>query len=156
MTHATGYFAVWSFAFAILGTPFGADAATIGTCTPSKVRYVIENGGSVASTNSLYLRVPGMKTTIFQGGTVAKCVIVLFSAGIATNTIVSIRVVQDGTKTALPSAEIFVHENNTTEARSRTFIFPNVAPGRHEIEIQYKTDQQSLLTQPNMVVYYIP
>lgn len=140
-----------------IGAPAdGNAAATTFNCSPSKASIVMAPGGIVNDTATAFVAVPGGTTIFTQGGTAKSCVIVVFSAGVATNGLLAIRAVLDAAVMANPSIATFIAQNNTEEARSRTFIFKNVAPGPHSIAIQYQTTAATILGSTHLIVHYAP
>jgi hypothetical protein len=140
-----------------IGAPADGNAGTtVIDCSPSKTRIVMAPGGIVNDTAAAFVAVPGATTIFTQGGTAKSCVIVVFSAGVATNGLLAIRAVLDAAVVANPSIATYISQNNTEEARSRTFIFKNVAPGAHDITIQYSTNAATILGSTHLIVHYAP
>lgn len=142
-------------------------AATGGTCSPTKVKFLASDAAQFTTTSTNFANVGQGGFAFTQGGTTASCVLVSLSAGsFATGTSPStpapltVRVMLDGTTPALPNEVNFSDGADTgNQARSFDFIFPSVAPGAHTIRVQIKTNADALLVdlnRHNIVVQYAP
>jgi hypothetical protein len=133
-------------AFAAIGaaflalTPVVATAAapppTIAYCNPPGKGKFITYVASEATTSPTFVNIP--KThLIFNQGTIAGCVIVRFTASMqaaATGDMV-VRALLDNATTAYPSSFSFGSADVT--GATIEFIFLNVAPGIHHINMQF-------------------
>jgi hypothetical protein len=77
-----------------------------------------------------------------QGGAGPSCVVVRFSAeagaSLSPNAVV-VRARLDSVTSAVPDGVVFGVSEDYQVARSYEFIFPNVAPGRHVVKMQFRS-----------------
>jgi hypothetical protein len=123
-----------------------ASAATkTVSCSPTKLKILSSTPTLDFSTNStIFVDVPESTLSFVQGGSVASCVIVRFSAEVSSkDNGLSVRPLLDVSTVALPSSvgfggmECIPTVGCTTRAHSFEFVFPHVAPGTHLLRMQY-------------------
>jgi hypothetical protein len=127
-----------SFLFATFA-PAPATAGTAVSCNPAPARLKALVGSAfVADTNSATFVNLGQTRVLFTQAT-AGCVIVRFSAEASTTgSGMLVRAILDSVDVALPAQVHFaVNDGSPGVARSYEFIFPNVAPGTHEVRMQF-------------------
>ena len=144
-----------------------AAAATIGTCSPTRVKFLASDVAFFTTSSTTFVNVGQGAVNFTQGGTQPSCVIVSLSANSfavghspSTPAPLTVRIMMDGTTPALPNEVDFSDGNDTgNQVRSFDFIFPSVAPGEHTIRVQIKTTSDSLsadLNRHNIVVQFAP
>lgn len=136
-------------------------AATAVNCTaPTKLRAIIAETGLTSFTNSQTFRnIPQTLVSFTQGGAVASCVIVRFSAEAGANGagfIMEVRAILDGVTEALPISVRF--GEGTEVARFYEFIFKQVAPGAHTLRMQFRSNNgvSTFVSNRTTVVLYAP
>jgi hypothetical protein len=130
-----------SLAVAALLPVAAAADPTAGSCSPTAVHYVASGGGTFQTVSSSYVDLPQARVIFHQGGSKPSCVLVRFSAdpkaGNFTN--MGFRVLLDGAQAGLPfEAQISDGIDVAPSARRFTFIFANVAPGAHSVQMQHQ------------------
>jgi hypothetical protein len=136
--------AAWFPGAALATTVFGllaASAATSGACKPTSIKYLASELGHQSSSTT-FVSVPEAVVGFVQGGNVASCVIVRFSASTYAEgpARVIIRARLDNVTDAVPAEITFSGDDGTSaNAHAYDFIFPNVTPGRHSVRIQYRS-----------------
>jgi hypothetical protein len=119
----------------------GFSAVVIGKCQPNEVKYAVSSSRSGTESRT-YVNIPEATIRFAQGGTIPSCVIVYFSSEaqgtFGANSIV--RALLDDMTPGLPR-EIQFAADDTVQPATRTaiFIFPNVSPGAHRLQMQYRT-----------------
>jgi hypothetical protein len=118
-----------------------------GKCIPTEQKY--RSTQVQTSTNSTkYVLVPSSKFRFRQDSKKAKCVLVHVSAMAGTDSDQSLHiraVIDGGLAEAEPGTVLLVHEIPAPVQRAVTFIFPSVAPGKHIIELQYKSSDGGIV-----------
>jgi hypothetical protein len=165
-TYRSTFIAAGLLAAAFVSGPAFA-AATIGTCSPSRVKFLASDVAFFTTSSTTFVNVAQGAVKFTQGGTQPSCVIVSLSANSfavgnspATPAPLTVRIMMDGTTPALPNEVDFSDGNDGgNQARAFDFIFPSVAPGEHTIRVQIKTNSDSLsadLNRHNIVVQFAP
>lgn len=127
-------------------SPVAAPAApTNGTCRPVQVKFSASSLADSTTSSGIFTNIPETQVAFTQGGAVASCVLVRFSAstyGADAIDVIDVRAFLDNATAALP-ASIGVRGENDVTGYPRTFefIFPSVAPGSHVLRMQYKSEK---------------
>jgi hypothetical protein len=133
-----------SLAAIMLLTAGAAQANVFGRCAPNKTTYLASDTG-VSTTSTTYVDVSNGTVRFLQGGTGPSCVVVEFSAATAVmNNVLYVRAlildIGAGTPTeAIYGGDAFEDGNLHYGAHAMAFVFPNVAPGRHFVQMQMRT-----------------
>jgi hypothetical protein len=153
-------------ALATLATvTFGYSQTTTGTCSPSAVKYIVNNNGNAVSTSTSFTNIDGATLGFTQGGNSPSCVLVLFSGAAASNpsTTMFLRATLDGQTISLPAQiQFFLNVSDPHilyfEARAANFTFPSVTPGTHRIRMQFMSGDGGFvqLTNTTLIVHYAP
>jgi GTPase SAR1 family protein len=129
----------------MVGTAIAASLFLVGpaaagkSCVAGKIRH--RTASDTVSTDTDTLKnVPDTRIRFTQGGNGNGCVVVRFSgvASASDPNWIALRVVMDGNVIGEPGQVQF--EGSTfviARARSFEFVFPNVAPGKHTIVVQW-------------------
>jgi hypothetical protein len=125
--------------------PAAAKSKTVN-CSPTTLTILTSTIIPYSNTKSTtYVDIPEATVSFKQGGTVASCVIVRFSAAASSNADgVTIRPLLDVSTTALPveiplaGMECIPTVGCTTRSHSFEFVFPHVAPGKHLLRMQFE------------------
>lgn len=116
------------------------EAAVKGRCVTSATKFM--------TSATAHFTAPAQFTTVpdtqvaFRQKPSRSCVIVRFSADVfaQSNRVMLIRAVLDGTTFAEPGTVTFTAGTpSVSEARSFEFVFPNVARGKHEIYLEWRS-----------------
>jgi hypothetical protein len=131
-------------AVALMASPAAAlDPATLGSCSPTKIKFVASDELRFRTTSQSYVDLPQASISFTQGGRKASCVLVRFSANANGNRNMGFRAMLDGTQAALPyEGQISDGADKGPNARRFTFIFASVTPGVHNVKIQYQMTSQ--------------
>src|SRR6185312_1195308 len=80
-----------------------------------------------------------------QGGNTAGCVTLSVSAEVTApgGSAMEMRAVLDSGVEASPGPVLFTEEDNAFHSRAFTFLFTNVAPGAHRVDIQFRNAGES-------------
>lgn len=142
---------IGALAAALLLTPvFGGDAALAANtklaCAPTKSKAAFSD--SYRNTTSVTF-VPLAETggNFVQKGSKPGCVMVRFDGYVATsaaNTVFVISATIDG-ETIFP-AELQLTAGPFFEPRAWTYLIPNVAPGKHRIRFQFRSNNGNTVT----------
>ena len=122
-------------------TPAAAPADT-GACSPAKVKYNASLFANSPTTSTSFVNIPDASISFTQGGTKASCVVVRFSAEshVQGADSVVVRAYLDKTTSAIPAEIIYSSGDGfNTNAHAFEYIFPDVAPGHHVVNMQYKS-----------------
>lgn len=133
--------------------PDGSQAATpqaavSGGCTDvTKTNYKTDNEINKSTSSTGFVNVPNSSVSINQGGTGSSCVIVNFTAETFApgDALMQIRARLDSSVTAAPGVVQLSGDDdengNGDWSRSHAFIFifPSVAPGWHNVRIQFRS-----------------
>ena len=126
-------------------TPATAPAAPVKfACSPTKMAgsASVLNGSTTTSQFPAFVNIPQAVVSFTQGGVVASCVIVRFSAQTyapAGRSIV-VRAFLDNATTAVPAwIEYSGNDASDNHARSYDFVFPSVAVGAHLVCMQFSS-----------------
>lgn len=156
---------------AMIGTLLAASATsaapTIGSCSPTMVKFIASDPTFFQTTSTTFVNLPQSAVNFTQGGTGPSCVIVSVSAvpdAVAssppTPAPMTVRVMLDGTTAALPNEVDFSDGADTgNQVRSFDFIFPSVAPGAHNVRVQFKASPDAGFTdmnRHNVIVQFAP
>jgi hypothetical protein len=119
----------------------GFSAVVIGNCQPTEVKYAASSSDS-STESQKFLNVREASISFAQGGTNPSCVIVHFSGesrgGFGASIV--LRPLLDGATLGLPEEMQFAaNDANHYTARTVIFIFQNVLPGTHRLDMQYKS-----------------
>ena len=111
-----------------------------GSCSPSRIRFKTSDV-SVSTTSTLFQVVPDTRVKFRQHGTNASCVIVHYSAmAYAVDPRwIRMRVVLDHAFIAEPGLIQFDGSAVLSKVRSFDFVFPSVAPGKHDIAVHWES-----------------
>jgi hypothetical protein len=151
----------------LLGTslviPMGsrAKAAVIGNCTPAKVAFSASATDGSQSTSPTFSNIPEATVAFIQGGSTASCVIVHFTSmdAVGANGQLFVRAVMDHGIVGLPELfQIMALGNDFSQTNTAIFIFPSVAPGKHQVRMQFSSPNGQLVSvgRHNTVVNYSP
>jgi hypothetical protein len=140
-------------------TSIAVAAPTVVVCQPTKVKAAASGLGVCVSSTS-FATIPETSINFVQGGAGASCVIVLFTAEAATLTASGgmwVRALLDGTTTGLPAGVQFKN-GDVIASQAASFIFPSVAPGSHNIKMQWerKPGSDACVGPHNTIVHYAP
>jgi hypothetical protein len=131
-----------------------------GTCMPTKIAFVASTASANNST-ATYINVPESLVYFVQGGTKPSCVIVQFFASENANgTGLYLRAMLDGVTPGLPNEAPVARDSDPySHSVAGTFIFNAVAPGAHNIKLQFHTsgNANGIIGGPyNIIVSYAP
>lgn len=139
-----------------------AQAAAVSSqCNPDPSAVALKASSLFHSTSSTtYVNIPEGSVGFKQGQ--RGCVIVIFSgvSGNATGLFFVQAVI--GGVVGLPANNRWSGNDNIggvfLRMRSGTYVFPNVPPGRHRVQMQYRVDSGIgfFETGHNLIVYYVP
>jgi hypothetical protein len=137
------------------------NALSVGTCQPAKVKFSASDRDQNITTSTTFINLPEAAITFTQGGTKASCVIVYFTGMVAVgaNGQLFVRAIMDGSDVGLPELfQIIALSNNFSHTHTASFIFPSIAPGSHQVRIQYSSGngQQVIIGRHNTVANYAP
>jgi hypothetical protein len=142
----------------VLASGTAAPAAITATCGVLANKAIASNLLS-PSNNTIFKAMTETTVTFVQGGTAPGCVMVHFSAEVVSGSPV-IRAVLDGTTMGQPNeVELDTHNPTNITARSFLFIFTGVAPGRHNVRIEFRgqfAGESTQVRRKNTVVMYTP
>jgi hypothetical protein len=116
--------------------PIAASAA-VNNCGGLTNLKVVTIGGTQSTTSKSFVNMPGSTVTVDPN--VSSCLVVDLSAqmrAVAPKTI-RVRVTLDGPKVAFPASADFRTSEQSYDARSAMFVFPNVTAGHHTINVQF-------------------
>ncbi len=123
-------------------------AVTTGGCGAlTKINYKSDDNINYFTSSSSFVDVPNSTVTFGQGGTTSGCVIVTFTAEAFApgNRLLQVRAILENSVVAAPGNVQFSgdddEEGDDRWARSHafTFIFPSVAPGLHNVRMQFRS-----------------
>ena len=123
-------------------------AVTTGGCGAlTKINYKSDDNIDYFTSSSSFVDVPNSTVTFGQGGTTSGCVIVTFTAEAfaPSERLLQIRAILENSVVAAPGNVQFSgdddEDSNGRWARSHafTFIFPSVAPGLHNVRMQFRS-----------------
>ena len=138
-----------SFAVLLMGAAV-ADAATTGACSPTKTNYLATDSPGAVGSTTVFSDIAEGTLTFTQGGTSRSCVIVQFFADTQVqNNTIYVRPLLDGNVGTPQEARYLSVLNFEGGARSMAFVYASVAPGKHTIRIQFRTDS----TANNIAIY---
>ena len=144
------------------GAPKSSSAApTIFSCSSTKVKGSASNLEHFVPPGS-FRNVVEANVTFAQGGTKASCVIVQFWSRLNANpgADIAVRAMLDAaTPGGLPASVVLTRgEEGIARAHTFVFVFTNVAPGVHSVQIQAKaSDGQGVVVgQHTTTVNYAP
>jgi hypothetical protein len=126
-------------------------------CSPTKMSIAASTKVGNDRTSTTFGNIPEAVVSFTQGK--AGCVVVRFSAVTFTaNDGVKVRAVMDGHVQAVPPEVYYSTFNAGTAARSYDFVFANVAPGTHRINMQYRSNDGDQVTihEHTTIVQYAP
>ena len=120
----------------------GATPTTVAReCGPLRVKTLVSNAPFTLQPANTYTALPRTAVNFTQGGANANCVIVHFTVqlNLGSNGEIRVRAVLDGNPPLGPPEWIMNRESGDQGfgPRSFTFLFPSVAPGAHQVRIQY-------------------
>jgi len=148
-------------AFAAILSPLAALAEpTVGSCSPAHLKFMASDPLRFRLTSQSYVDLPQARVVFHQGGRVASCVLVRFSAnanGAQGN--FAVRALVDGVTTALPNEVTLTDTADVGPAARRfTFVLPSVTPGPHSVTIQYRrlNGTMSDMNAHNTIVWFAP
>jgi hypothetical protein len=138
-----------------------AKAPTVGVCKPTKTKFLASSAPESVITSASFKNIPESAVAFIQGGNVASCVIVLFSAEgwSPVGNYLMVRAMLDGTTAALPDEIRFTGDDpNLYRTHTMSFIFPSVAPGTHTVRMQFRSTEavRAELGQHNTIVQFTP
>jgi len=123
-------------------------AVLSGGCSDAnKINYKSDDSINKSTFSSSFVDVPNSAVLFTQGGAVASCVIVTFTAEAFApgSRLLQIRARLDNSVTAAPgNVQLSGDDDEDGDgrwARSQafTFIFPSVAPGPHNVRMQFRS-----------------
>lgn len=114
-------------------------AAASGVCKTTKTHFKVTKEGAT-TTSTTYSELPRSRIRFTQGGKNKGCVIVRLSALPRADYIMEVRAVLDETKLGKPdSVELEYDSPGYLSPRGFEFVFTNVAPGKHQAWIEWRT-----------------
>jgi|GEM_PF-4212268 len=140
------------------GPPLAAPI--VGSCQPARVKFVSEL--NERSTSSLsFVNMPGTTINFIQGGASNSCVIVDFSADVATGSgtkMVVAATLDNVLGGANPNSRQFVADSQLFQSHAGSFIFTAVAPGAHTVRIKWRSQTGVLVVVvgSNTIVHHAP
>ena len=152
-------FAAATLMGALLPVTVHADPV-VSACAPTGIKFIASEALPFAANSGDYANLPQANISFRQGGRQASCVVVRFSAaanGHGGNLLV--RALLDGAETGLPFEMIVSDFRDIGPAARRfTFVFPNVAPGRHTVTIQHRVINAPMAETNghNTIVWFAP
>lgn len=148
-------------AFAAVLSPAAAPADPVGgSCSPRTVKFVASEPLHFRTSSQTYIDLPQARVGFRQGGRMASCVLVRFSAMPQANRNMGFRALLDDTEAALPyEGQISDGADVAPAARRFIFIFPSVTPGAHTVQVQYQSTSQGGtddMNAHNTIVWHAP
>lgn len=140
-----------------LASGVSAPAATTATCGELAVKVIASDLNSVTNiTEPNFKPVSDTAMSFVQGGTAPGCVMVHFSAELSGSPV--IRAVLDNTILGLPNEVRLDTQDADVTARSFLFIFTGIAPGRHNVRLEFRGQfgESNQLRKKNTAVMYVP
>jgi len=125
-----------------------ADQVIAG-CSPTRIKFAASDALRFRTTSTSYVDLPQARVTFNQGGTNPSCVLVRFSAAPNANRNMGFRALLDGNAGIPFEGQISDGVDMGPNARRFTFIFPNVAPGVHVVQIQHQMTSQGGMVDMN-------
>jgi len=133
------------------------QAITTTACIASGVKATSDDTDR-NTMEATFVNMPGATMGFTVGGASPSCVIVLFSAEVATDTTtMRIRATLDGNRVGLPDGIVFAENSSNFLPATTTFFFSNVAVGTHRLNIQYVSaipGQAVYVRNTNLIVHY--
>jgi hypothetical protein len=136
----------WLLLAALAPSSATADSKIVN-CSPTKLKILTSSpeGLYPSTLSTTFVDIPETTFSFIQGGSVASCVIVRFSAeAFAKDNGVLVRPLLNVATTALPSHVTFAGMECIptvgcpTRSHSFEFVFPRVNPGKHLLRMQFK------------------
>ena len=118
------------------------DPPTVGACSPTRIKFMASDASSFTTTSTSYVDLPQARIAFRQGGASPSCVLVRFSAAPFANRNMGFRALLDGVAGIPFEGQISDGADMGANARRFTFIFPDVAPGDHLVQIQHQMTSQ--------------
>ncbi|HEY3247218.1 MAG TPA: hypothetical protein VGK88_02850 [bacterium] len=119
-----------------------SPAAVVGgdCLAPAKMKFKTADT-SVSTTSTAWVNAPDMYTSFTISGTVKECLEVDFSASAVANSgaTMIVRAILDSGTIGLPAQVFFSSQTNWDYAQAFNFAFKDVAPGSHQVKIQWKS-----------------
>ena len=115
---------------------------TVATCNPTRIKYMASDASSFTTTSTSYVDLPQARIAFRQGGASPSCVLVRFSAAPFANRNMGFRALLDGVAGIPFEGQVSDGADKGANARRFTFIFPDVAPGDHLVQIQHQMTSQ--------------
>lgn len=139
-----------------LATPAPATAPGTGSCpTATAMDFALKSSKNRQVTGLI----PYTLVNFVQGGAEAGCVVVMFSSTIDTAGATSrLSPILDGKKDFKPSQDLQIDLSNsmTREVVSVVFVFPNVLPGPHTIQMKVFSPYPVHVWNRTTLVYHTP
>jgi len=136
--------------------PKAVQTPVIGSCQPTRIRYVATNSTDLQTNSTEYVTVPQASVRFEQraGG----CVIVHFAGVVLARTffdepqrIVIRAILEDANMTAVPrNVQLSGDDDEEGDGRwarahSMFFVFPNVPAGSHKMTLQWRSPEGGLI-----------
>jgi hypothetical protein len=155
-------FAAGVAALVLLFAPGFSQAGVVsGTCTPTKVAFAASSKQESPTTSTTFVRVPQTTVSFVQGGPGRSCVLVQFSghAFAASGNTLNLKAQIDGKVSGFPREFQFSADDpGLYRTRTVIFIFPNIAPGTHTLEIVFRSTDGTRVEigVHNTIVHFAP
>ena len=141
---------------------FVAAANSSASCRPSKIKFLAAPmDTSQQITGSMtFVKVQSATVRFTQGGTIASCVVVQFSASTLAfdPAVMNVRVLLDGATIAAPGEMPFARDDTGNQVRMANFFFADVAPGSHTIQVELRSifGQSVVMGRHSTMVQFAP
>lgn len=128
-----------------------------GDCQTTAQKFVVVSKIVTSKSGGVFSTLPD-SISFVQGGTAPGCVMVSFTAeahGLTAST-VQIRPLLDGQPSGLPTMISLGGATNVYDSHGMNFIFVNVAPGRHRLQIEFaSTYAPASLQARTTILHYV-
>jgi hypothetical protein len=118
-----------------------ADPVIAG-CSPTRIKYAASDALRFRTTSTSYVDLPQARVAFHQGGASPSCVLVRFSAAANASRNMGFRAMLDGNAGIPFEGQISDGVDKGPNVRRFTFIFPDVSPGGHVLQMQYQMTSQ--------------
>jgi hypothetical protein len=130
-----------SVAIAMLAS--SADAAVVArNCGPLTQVNTVHGTTSQTGSSNLFAPVAGSLVNFTVAGTKNSCVIVSFSAQAyaPAGRLIWVRAKRDGVPSIDGEIAFAAEDGNFAQSHSYSFLFPSVAPGAHQVFLEYRSE----------------
>jgi hypothetical protein len=128
------------FALALITFANQGNAAR-GNCGALPQVNTVHSTNTQTGTSNNFAPVAGSLVNFTVGGTVKTCVIVSFSAQAYAplGRLIWVRAMLDSAPSVDEQIAFAAEDGNFAQAHSYNFLFPSVAPGAHQVFLQYRS-----------------